>query len=277
MKHHALWGAFASAIALSAAPLMAQEAEPETSEAATTEITEEAQRQAEQVEAAGWIYDAMEASAPEPAAQPSAPPKPCELHVWPTENYIGIKMGLLSGFGIVGAVLDAEGNKDEVKSVKDLMRDYLGPDVQIQELDKLGYLQKLGLSADDYEVIIQDPTPFYEEIKKDKAKKAELKAFNKRMKGKERLPDSTKDCYAELVTTHIFYHKAMMYGSNLFTGWHYREFDGSKVVAIGKGQVKNPLEEFPPKEAEMLPVAQEELRDAYSKDFAEWTEKKLTR
>ncbi|MEM6584444.1 MAG: hypothetical protein AAF692_01690, partial [Pseudomonadota bacterium] len=216
MKHHALWGAFASAIAMTAAPSMAQEAEPQaepvTTEAAATEITDEAQRQAEQVEAAGWIYDAMEASAPEPAAE-AAPPKPCELHVWPTENYIGIKMGLLSGFGIVGAVLDAEGNKDEVKSVKDLMRDYLGPDVQIKELDKLGYLQKLGLSADDYEVIIQDPTPFYEEIKKDKAKKAEIKAFNKRMKGTQRLTDSTKDCYAELVTTHIFYHKAMMYGS----------------------------------------------------------------
>jgi len=32
----------------------------------------------------------------------------CELHVWPTENYIGIQMGLLSGFGIVGAVADME-------------------------------------------------------------------------------------------------------------------------------------------------------------------------
>jgi hypothetical protein len=37
-------------------------------------------------------------------------------------------------------------------------------------------------------------------------------------------------CYAELITTHIFYHKAMMYGSNLFTGWIYREF-GAKQVA----------------------------------------------
>ncbi|MEM6858795.1 MAG: hypothetical protein AAF559_13090 [Pseudomonadota bacterium] len=265
MKFGMFWGASASAVALLCAPVAAQDeamepAQPQpTADAAVETVTPEA------------------ATPDAPAPKAAAPAKPCELHVWPTDNYIGVKMGLLSGFGPVGAVLDAEGNKDEVKSVKDLMREYLGPDIQMQELEKLDYMQKLGLDPDRYEVIMQEPTPFYEEIKKDKAKKAEVKAFNKTMKGSKRLTGSTADCYAELVTTHIFYHKAMMYGSNLFTGWNYREFEGAKVTARGKGQVKNPLEEFPPKEPEMVPVAQEELRDAYSKDFAEWTEKKLTR
>ena len=65
-----------------------------------------------------------------------------------------------------------------------------------------------------------------------------------------------------------------MYGSNLFTGWNYRVFDGDRLISKGIGQVKNPLENFPPKDETMVAAAQEELRDAYSKDFAEWVEKK---
>lgn len=44
--------------------------------------------------------------------EPAAETKPCELHVWPTENYIGIKMGLMSGFGLVGAAIDQAGHKN---------------------------------------------------------------------------------------------------------------------------------------------------------------------
>ena len=66
-----------------------------------------------------------------------------------------------------------------------------------------------------------------------------------------------------------------MYGSNLFTGWIYREFDGPKQTKIGKGQVKNPLENFPPKTEEMVEPAKAELRDAYAKDFSEYVEKKV--
>ncbi|MEE1876617.1 hypothetical protein [Altererythrobacter litoralis] len=46
---------------------------------------------------------AIAQDAPEPAANAemeattAAEAKPCELHVWPTENYIGIKMGLIVG------------------------------------------------------------------------------------------------------------------------------------------------------------------------------------
>ena len=272
MKYSVCWGSLAPAVALSAIPLAAQ---------GTQSVSESVETAAEAVEAAPEpaVEEAAKAASEMAIATPVAaePEKQCELPVWPTEHYLGVKMGLLSGFGIVGAVLDAEGNEDEVKSVKDLMRDYLGPDIQMQELNKLDYMQKLGLSKDDYKVIIHEPTPWNEDVKEDDELKAEVKALNKKIKKGERITESTKPCYAELITTHIFYHKAMMYGSNLFTGWNYRHFDGDTITAKGKGQVKNPLEEFPPKEAEMIPVAQEELRDAYSKDFTEWTEKKLKR
>ncbi len=212
--------------------------------------------------------------APPAAAEEAMPAKPCELHIWPTENYLGIKMGLLSGFGAIGALIDQEGNKGKVTTIKDLMREYLGPDVQLQELAKLDYLEKLKLSPAEYEVIVHEPTPWNEDVKGNDELKAEVKAMNRKIKRGQRLTDSTNPCYAELVTTHIFYHKAMMYGSNLFTGWVFHKYDGDTLVTKGKGQVKNPLEEFPPKDESMIPAAQTELRTAYSLDFAEWVEKK---
>ena len=208
---------------------------------------------------------------PEPQAGPAAK---CELHVWPTENYIGINMGLLSGFGIVGAVADVEAHKGRVQTVKDLMREYLGPDVQMAELNRLGIEKTLKLS--DYRIVVQPPTPFNEDVKGNPELKVKVKAMNARIKAGKRLSDSTHPCYAELVTTHIFYHKAMMYGSNLFIGWIYREF-GDKPIATktATGQVKNPLEEFPPKAADKIEAAKAELRDAYAKDFVEYVAKKV--
>lgn len=220
---------------------------------------------------------AAQEAAPAPAVAPEAAPAveaKCELHVWPTHNYIGINMGLLSGFGIVGAVADVEAHKDRVQTVKDLMRDYLGPEVQMEELNRIGLLKTLKLN--DYRIVLEEPTPFNEDLKTDPALKARVKAMNARIKAGQRLSDSKHPCYAELITTHIFYHKAMMYGSNLFTGWIYREF-GDKPIATktARGQVKNPLENFPPKTPEMVAAAKAELRDAYAKDFVEYVEKKV--
>lgn len=211
-------------------------------------------------------------AAPEPQA--ALPASKCELHVWPTENYIGINMGLLSGFGIVGAVADLEAHKGRVKTVKDLMRDYLGPDVQMAELNRLGIEKTLKLS--DYRIVVEPATPFNEDLKNNPELKASVKAMNARIKAGKRLSDSTHPCYAELITTHIFYHKAMMYGSNLFTGWIYREF-GDKPIATktATGQVKNPLEVFPPKAEDGVEAAKAELRDAYSRDFVEYVAKKV--
>lgn len=252
--------ALAVSCTVTSAPLAGQDAQ--TVESATGTASEAA------TEA---VVRVIEAEAPLEAA---APAKPCELHVWPTENYIGIKMGLLSGLGPIGALADHEKNKGKVTTIKDLMADYLGPDVQMAELEKLDYLEKLKLSPSEYEVILHEPTPWNEDLKDNPELKDEVKAFNRKMKNGQRVSDSTNPCYAELVTTHIFYHKAMMYGSNLFTGWVFNKYDGDKLVIKGKGQVKNPLEEFPPKDESMVDAAKAELRLAYSLDFNEWVEKK---
>jgi hypothetical protein len=107
-------------------------------------------------------------------------------------------MGLLSGFGIVGALADQAAHDGRVKTVKGLMAEYLGPDVQMEELNKIGIAQTLKL--DGYQIILEEPTPFNEDLKKDPELKAKTKAMNARIKGKQRLSDSTAPCYAELVT-----------------------------------------------------------------------------
>lgn len=206
-------------------------------------------------------------------AATSAAGQGCELHVWPTENYIGVNTGLLSGFGIIGALADGAAHDGRVKTVKDLMRDYLGPDIQIAELEKLG-VQKM-LKLDGYRIVVEPPTPFNEDIKKNPELKAKVKIMNAKLKSGERLSDSRAPCYAELVGTMIFYHKAMMYGSNLFAGWVFREFPATgKASRSAGGAVKNPLEDFPPKTPEKVEVAKNELRDAYAKDFVEYVHKK---
>lgn len=198
----------------------------------------------------------------------------CELHVWPTENYLGVNTGLLSGFGVVGVLADGAAHADRVKTVKDEMREYLGPDVQVEELERIGIARALKLNG--YKVVVEKPTPFNEDLKKDPALKAAVKVMNAKLKSGERLSTSTAPCYAELVATVIFYHKAVMYGSNLFGGWVYREFPASgKATRMFAGAVKNPLEQFPPTTPEAIEAAKIELRDAYSKDFQEYIEKKV--
>lgn len=197
----------------------------------------------------------------------------CELHVFPTENYIGFNSGLLSGFGMVGAVADQEAHKNRVASVNDLMKDYLGPDIQLAELEKVNYRQRLGVS--NYRVIIEPPTPSNEAVKADPALKAKIKALNADLKAGKRITTSTNPCYAEFILFNVFYFKAMMYGSNLLVGTQFRDFSkgGNPVISIGA--VKNPLEVFPPKSADMVEPAKAELRDAFVKDFLEWADKKL--
>jgi hypothetical protein len=213
------------------------------------------------------------AQAQEAAAQTSG----CELRVFPTVNYIGLNTGLLSGFGIVGAVADLEAHKGKVATVKDLMAGYLGPDIQMEELNKIGLVKTLGLPTDT-SIIVEQPTPSHDEAKADPAVKAAAKAMNASMKAGKRLTASTATCYSELLIFNVFYHKAMMYGSNLFVGTMFRDFRAAgKPPVVSAGAVKNPLENFPPKTADMVDAAKAELRDAFSKDFVEWSQKKLVK
>lgn len=208
-----------------------------------------------------------------PAATEASAAQACELHVFPTENYIGFNSGLLSGFGLVGAAADQAAHKDKVATVNSLMKDYLGPDIQLAELEKINYRKRLGVQ--DWKVIIELPTPSNEAVKADPALKATIKALNADLKAGKRITASTAPCYAEFILLNVFYFKAMMYGSNLLVGTQFRDFSKGGAPVISIGAVKNPLEVFPPKSADMVEPAKAELREAFVKDFIEWTEKKL--
>ncbi len=220
-----------------------------------------------------WAVAALLAMPSAVAAQEAVPT--CELHVWPTEIYLGINMGLLSGLGPIGAVADVEAHKDRVATVKDLMKSWLGPDIQMEELAKADYKAKLGLAG--HQVIMHPSLPTPEEAKTDPAIAEQRKATAAKIKAGQRLSDSKAACYAELVVDYIFYFKAMMHGSNLFANWIFRDFGptGTKVVRMGNGQVKNPLEQFPSKTPDLIPAAKAELRDAFARDFAEYVAKKV--
>lgn len=215
------------------------------------------------------------ANAQEAAPAPAEPAvqSECELHVFPTENYIGFNSGLLSGFGLVGAIADEAAHKDRVASVNSLMKDYLGPEVQLAELEKINYRERLGVG--NWRVIIEPPTPSNEAVKADPELKARVKLLNADLKAGKRITASTNPCYAEFLLVSIYYFKAMMYGSNLLVGTQFRDFSKGGKPIISIGAVKNPLEVFPPKKPEDVGAAQAELRDAFAKDFIEWTEKKL--
>ncbi len=212
-------------------------------------------------------------AAPAAASVEPAGKQECELHVFPTENYIGFNSGLLSGFGIVGAVADQEVHKNKVASVNSLMKDYLGPDIQLAELEKINYRARLGVQ--DWKVIIEPPTPSNEAVKADPELKAKVKLLNADLKAGRRITSSTNPCYAEFVLLSVFYFKAMMYGSNLLVGTQFRDFSKGGAPVISIGAVKNPLEVFPPKAPENVEAAKAELRDAFAKDFIEWADKKL--
>lgn len=227
--------------------------------------------------AAVWLVAAGPAYAQDatPIA-PSPADQACELHVWPTHNYLGMSTGLLLGFGVVGALAEQGAQEGRTRTVKDLMRDYLGPEVQLEQMNRVGLLQSLKLPA-TYRVIVEAPTPWNEDLKRDPALKARVTEMNKTLKAGRRLTASQSPCYVELMTTMVFYHKAMMYGSNLFTGWVYRDFRDKPTVQIyAAGAVKNPLEVFPPKTPEQVEAAKVELRDAFVKDYNEWLAKKFS-
>lgn len=208
------------------------------------------------------------------AAGPAAEGPACELHVFPTNNFLGFNSGLLSGFGALGAIADQAAHKNRVATVKELMADYLGPNIQVEELDRVGILKTLNLM--NYRIIVEPPTPSHDDVKADPAVKAATKALNAKIKAGQRLTDSAAPCYGELVLTFVMYQKAMLYGSNLFVGTMYRDFSGpGGTVRQSAGAVKNPLGTFPPKSPDMVDPAKAELRDAFDKDFTEWSQKKL--
>jgi hypothetical protein len=199
----------------------------------------------------------------------------CELHVFPARNFIAMNTGMLSGFGIVGALADVEAHKDKVKTVKELMADYLTPETQMAALSKVGLATTLMMPADT-QVISEQPFPNADDVKRDPALKAKQEDANALEKARRRFTSSSAVCYAELTVPYVFYQKAAMYGTRVFTAFWFRDFrHGDKAPLISKGQVENHVPGFPAASSDQEGAAKAALIDAYGQDLKKWAELKL--
>lgn len=178
----------------------------------------------------------------------------CELHIFPTLEGQAQTTGWLSGFGIIGAVADAAKNKDRNVSEAEYLKEALGPRLQIQALKSVDVIGSLGMPASttvSYETPIAD-------------RKISTKATT-------RLSSSTAPCYAELLVTQNFYAKRAIYGRSLNNRFIFKDFRGGKANAkMVKGRGGNGLSHFPPKTTDETEAAEQDLRDAFSKNFVEF-------
>lgn len=200
---------------------------------------------------------------------------PCELHIWPTENYAGVHSGGMALFGLVGGMIDQANNKDKVATIKELMHDYLTPEAQVDALRGADVAGTLGLTG--YTIVVEPAVPSDVAAKADPAVKAALRTMKAKLRKGERLSAATTPCYAELVGGDLLYARKPMWGTSLFTKWTFRDFgrDGGAKPRSFPGQVKNPLKVFPARTPDQAEAAKADLRDAYAKGFAEYVAKKV--
>jgi hypothetical protein len=186
------------------------------------------------------------------AQTPSTEPL-CELHVFPTLEGQALTTGLLSGFGIIGAVADAAANKDRNISEAEYLKEALGPRLQIEALKSIDLVAELKLPPS--QIIFETPIA---------DRKVTTKATN-------RLSSSTAPCYAELIVTQNFYTKKAIYGRSLNNRFIFKDFNGGKTKAkLVKGRGGNGLSSFPPKTTDETEAAEKELREVFSKNFLEF-------
>lgn len=186
-------------------------------------------------------------------AQDAAPEGQCELHVFPTLEGQAMTTGWLSGLGVIGAVAEASANKDRNISEAEYLKEALGPGFQVEALKSIDLVTELGLPAS--QIIYETPI-------------ADRKITTK---AKTRLSSSAAPCYAELIITQNFYQKKAIYGRSLNNRFIFKDFRQGKTEAkLVKGRGGNGLEHFPPKTTDETEAAEQDLRQAFTKNFLEF-------
>ena len=190
---------------------------------------------------------------PAPAATPAAPPV-CELHVWPAERMTSTTTGLLSGFGVLGAVADTAAHAGRDTSNRAQLASALDSPSQLDALLSLNLVEELGLPAGT--AVIRH------EAALDRHTMNSIKT---------RRSDSTHNCYYELITADVAYFKRAIYGRSLRTLFMLRAFgDDQRIDFEYKAWGGNGLSHFPPGEGEDVTVAMTELTDVFKRNFQEY-------
>lgn len=195
-------------------------------------------------------------SLPETVAVDEAPLPSCELHIFPTLEGQALTTSLLSGFGIIGAVADAAANKDRNISEAEYLKEALGPRLQIEALKSLDLVEELNLEPS--QIIYETP----------------IADRNITTKAKTRLTASQAPCYVELIVTQNFYTKKAIYGRSLNNRFVFKDFrTGKAETTLVKGRGGNGLSYFPPKTTDETEAAEQDLREAFAKNFTEFAAK----
>ena len=189
---------------------------------------------------------------PNAAATAQPPPGPaaagaCELHLWPAERMNSMTQGVIGG--MLGAMMNAgrdASNRAQLASALD------SPS-QLDALQTLDLVTLLGLPAGTS--IVRHEAPLVR---------------NTMNRVKTRRSDSTANCYYELITADVLYHKSI-YGKSLRTLFMLRAFgDDQRIDFEYKAWGGNGLEHFPPREGEDVTVAINELVDVFKRNFVEY-------
>ena len=194
------------------------------------------------------------ASAQETADNPATPETEatCSLHVFPTIEGQAQNIGLF-GPGLINQAI----NSDKNVSNAEYMRDALSPRFQVEAFKTIDLAASLGM-PEGTEIVYEVP----------------IADRDITTKVKERLTESTAECYAELIVTQNLYQKKMIYGRSLNNRFIFKDFRGGlEKTDMIKGRGGNGIKDFPPETVEDRPAADADLRRAFLENFAEYAKR----
>lgn len=245
-NHHLTVAAAALAMitspAIVAAPKQPAQEQPAQEQPAQNQPTTEAQA------------DAARAPAPE-----AVDPKRCELHVWGGERFQAVTTTLLSGFGLVGGLIDAARNAENNRLNQSRLGSALDTQGQAAALASLDLPKTLGIA--NYAVVTHD------------------EPMDPKVAGqKRRHAASSSPCYAELMVTRVLYQKAPLYGRSLRASFLYRQFGADTKPSFSfAGRGGNGLSVFPAKDEAQVDAANAEIVSVFKANFQEYANNLLKR
>lgn len=198
--------------------------------------------------------DAPPASAP-PASSAASPVPDCELHVWPAARVSAVTQGVGSGFGLVGALVDAAAHADQNKRDTAFITAALDAKAQAQAqvLRDLDLPAKMNLPPS--EVVIHDEG-------------VDIKSNNK-----QRLTTSSSKCYAELVVRELSFFQNPVYKPQIRTFLQARRFEGDVLKSDFRDSKHEDLTVKLPAEGEDTGPATDSLLTAFRGDVAFFADK----
>lgn len=193
-----------------------------------------------------------------PLVAPAVAPLPvdpnrCELHVWGSERFQSMTTGWLSGFGLVGGLIDSAVNADRDRLNRSQMGEALNTQGQTAALASL----ELGRLVDlPNHVVITHDTAIDPAVAN---------------RNRNRHAQSPSNCYAELIVTRLFYQKAALYGRSLRASFLFRDFGNRQephFTHAGRGG--NGLSIFPAREEDQIDAANAEIVSVFRTNFEEY-------